>query len=233
MIDWLLAPLDAARGHAVSDAVAWHGRLMVLAWCVLFPAGILAARFFKIRTAQDWPRALDDKRWWIAHNVLQCIGGAAVIAALVMIYSGNAFRYNHAILGWLTLIGMIAQFAGGWLRGSKGGPTDPRLDGTLHGDHYSMTRRRRIFERVHKSLGYIAVLVALAAIASGLWLSNAPRWMWIAIGAWWVGIVLGAMRLQKSGRAIDTYQAIWGPDPRHPGNSLKPIGWNIRRPTER
>ena len=37
-------------------------------------------------------------------------------------------------------------------------------------------------------------------------------------------------RLQRQGRCIDTYQAIWGPDPRHPGNRLKPVGWGVRRP---
>lgn len=229
MIDWLLAPMDATRGHAVSDAAAWHARLMVLAWCVLFPAGILAARFFKVRVTQDWPRELDDKRWWIAHNVLQCAGGIAVIVALTLVYAGQGLRHNHAIIGWMTFVGMIAQFAGGWLRGSKGGPTDPRPDGTLHGDHYAMTRRRRVFERAHKSLGYITVLVALAAILSGLWLTNAPHWMWIAIAIWWMGLTAWAARLQKGGRAIDTYQAIWGPDTHHPGNKLNPIGWGVRR----
>jgi hypothetical protein len=233
MIEWLLAPIDPTRAHAVSEAVAWHARLMVLAWCVMFPAGILAARFFKIRLAQDWPRQLDDKRWWIAHNGLQYGGGMIMIAALALVYSARAPQHNHAILGWLTLAGLITQFLGGWFRGSKGGPTDPAADGSLHGDHYSMTRRRQIFERVHKSVGYIVVLVAMAAIVSGLWFSNAPRWMWIAIGGWVVGVVLWAVSLQRRGRAIDTYQAIWGPDARHPGNALKPTGWGVRRPTER
>jgi hypothetical protein len=37
-------------------------------------------------------------------------------------------------------------------------------------------------------------------------------------------------RWQRAGRCIDTYQAIWGPDPAHPGNRRPPVGWGVRRP---
>jgi hypothetical protein len=37
--------------------------------------------------------------------------------------------------------------------------------------------------------------------------------------------------LQRAGRCIDTYQAIWGLDPDLPGNRRRPIGFGIvRRP---
>jgi hypothetical protein len=35
--------------------------------------------------------------------------------------------------------------------------------------------------------------------------------------------------LQIRGRAVDTYQAIWGPDLDLPGNRMKPIGFGVRR----
>ena len=41
--------------------------------------------------------------------------------------------------------------------------------------------------------------------------SNAPAWMWIALAAW---VVCAYPRLRLA--AVDTYQAIWGPDTRHP-----------------
>jgi hypothetical protein len=34
--------------------------------------------------------------------------------------------------------------------------------------------------------------------------------MWLIIGLWWLCIVLIFSRLQKQGRHIDTYAAIWG-----------------------
>ncbi|MGL4239726.1 MAG: cytochrome b561 domain-containing protein, partial [Beijerinckiaceae bacterium] len=107
-----------------------------------------------------------------------------------------------------------------------GGPTEP----SVRGDHYDMTARRRAFEHLHKSAGYLALALGVAAIVTGLWQANAPRWMWIALAAWW-GLFLAAfVALQRRGLAFDTYQAIWGPDACHPGNARRPIGWGVRRP---
>ena len=48
-----------------------------------------------------------------------------------------------------------------------------------------MTPRRVMFESLHKVLGLVTLALALAAVAMGLYLANAPRWMWLAIGIWW------------------------------------------------
>jgi hypothetical protein len=230
MIDWLLAPIDPTRPHVIADSVAWHGRMMVLAWCVLLPAGILAARFFKITPRQDWPRDLDNKTWWYSHNILQYAGAGLVLtAALLVERSTSSLSSFHGLLGWGVVGLTTAQVVGGLLRGSKGGPTAPAKDGSLRGDHYDMTLRRRIFERVHKSLGYLTVVLALAALATGLWQANAPRWMWLVVATWWLLLAVAGISWQRQGRAVDTYQAIWGPDPRHPGNRMTPIGWRVRR----
>jgi hypothetical protein len=92
-----------------------------------------------------------------------------------------------------------------------------------------------VFERVHKSVGYLALTFAAAALVSGLWAANAPRWMWVVIGAFWVVLAAASLALQRRGMAIDTYQAIWGPDPSLPGAQHEPIGWGVRRlsPDER
>jgi hypothetical protein len=230
MIDWLLAPIDATRPHVIATSVAWHGRMMVLAWCVLLPVGILAARFFKITPPQDWPRQLDNKSWWYTHNSLQYAGAALALAAALFVERSTALlSSSHGVLGWIVVALTIAQVVGGLLRGSKGGPTAPAVDGSLAGDHYDMTLRRRVFERIHKSLGYLAVVLALAALTTGLWHANAPRWIWFVLAAWWLLLSALGMRWQRQGRAVDTYQAIWGPDPRHPGNRMTPIGWGVRR----
>jgi hypothetical protein len=110
------------------------------------------------------------------------------------------------------------QVVAGWLRGSKGGPTDT----TLRGDHYDMTRKRLAFERLHKGLGWLAVLVAAGMVVSGLILVDAPRWMLLGLCCWWLALAAAFAVLQKNGWAIDTYQAIWGPDPAHPGNHRTP-----------
>jgi hypothetical protein len=230
MIEWLLASIDPTRAHDVDFAVAWHGRLMVLAWAILLPFGVIAARFFKITSRQKWPAELDNKVWWYAHQGLQYAAGISVIIALALIWRPRGSgSWWHATLGWIVIAACALQFLGAWLRGTKGGPTDPRPDGSLAGDHYDMTPRRRAFEHLHKTIGYVALFLSIAAIASGLWLVNAPRWMPLVIGLWWAGLVTLWSALQSRGRAIDTYQAIWGPDPQHPGNAAPPHGWGMRR----
>ena len=121
----------------------------------------------------------------------------------------------------------------GWLRGSKGGPTAPAPDGSLRGDHFDMTPRRVAFEWIHKSVGMVLIGLAMAAVVTGLWQLNAPRWMWLAIGLWWCGLVLMVIVLERRLGARDTYEAIWGPDPSLPGQARKPIGLLVRRQSAR
>jgi len=123
---------------------------------------------------------------------------------------------------------------GAWLRGTHGGPIDPftrkrRPPQQWPGDHYSMTRRRIAFEYVHKTAGYALLALTIVALLSGLIEADAPRWMPILLGIWWA-VMLGIFAaLQRAGRCIDTYQAIWGLDPALPGNRRRPIGFGIVR----
>lgn len=228
MIDWLLTPLSGASDHSIAPWAAWHARAMVLAWAVLLPLGVMAARFFK--TTPRWPQQLDSKPWWLAHRSLQYSGVTLMTLGVALAWNQGMAATDlarlHAWGGWAVCSLGWMQLAGGLLRGSKGGPTDIRM----RGDHYDMSPWRVAFERTHKSLGWLAVLAALAVITMGLTLADAPRWMALAIAAWWLFLVAAFVRLQLGGRCIDTYQAIWGPDPRHPGNRRQPIGWGVRRP---
>lgn len=225
---WLVHPLSSAENHVISLPVAWHGRLMVLAWAVLVPAGVLVARFYKVTPGQAWPDDLDNTFWWYSHLTL--MSGALVAMAgavgLMLLGSDEPTRvpgsWLHRALGWLVVAGAGVQALGGLLRGSKGGPGEP-------GDHFSMTRRRRVFERVHKFGGLLVVGASCVTIALGLWVVAAPRWMGFAIGAWWITLAGCFLRLQREGRCVDTYQAIWGPAPEHPGACWPSIGWGIRR----
>ncbi|MEL6996743.1 MAG: cytochrome b561 domain-containing protein [Pseudomonadota bacterium] len=225
-MEWLFTPIDPERAHIVSGLVAWHGRLMVLAWGALFPVGILIARFWKVTPRQDWPRELDNKAWWHAHLSLQYTGGAAMLLALALILlAGGAGTSTHANLGWVVAGFAGLQFLAGWLRGTKGGPTEANMSG----DHFDMTPRRLAFEHFHKTAGYGLLALAVWGIVSGLWLANAPVWMWLGLGIWWATLTTAFIALQRRGMAVDTYQAIWGADPALPGNQRKPIGWGVRR----
>ena len=232
MLDWLTTPLSGATTHVIETAVAWHARLMVLAWGVLLPLGALAARFFKVLPGQDWPRVLDAKPWWHAHRLLQWSGVALMTLALALVLARHGApgqaptAVAHVWLGWLLAAAAWLQVAAGHARGSKGGPTAAGL----RGDHYDMTPRRVRFERLHKGLGWAALAGARACIGLGLLAGDAPRWMPLGLALWWALLGTAFVRLQRAGRCIDTYQAIWGPDPAHPGNRCPPVGWGVRRP---
>lgn len=228
-MDWLLASIDPSRPHEVGFAVSWHARSMVLAWVVLAPLAVIAARYFKILPGQDWPRVLDTQAWWRSHWIGHSLVAGLTIFGLGLILSTAGERGLHATLGYLVIFLVAAQIGLGVFRGSKGGPTAPTPDGSLRGDHYDMTAWRIMFEWLHKIIGYSVLLIAAVTVVLGLWDANAPIWMWLCVSGWYVGLSGLCLVLQKQGRAVDTYQAIWGPDPKHPGNQRKPIGWGIRR----
>lgn len=231
-MEWLLSPIDPSRAHEISFGISWHARLMVATWSFLIPLGILSARFFKIMPKQNWPEELDNKTWWSSHLIFQYFGGLLIIAAMWLVWGETGSYENaffHKWVGWLTIVLCSAQYFAGWLRGTKGGPTEVERTGTIRGDHFDMTARRNAFEYFHKSVGYLCLFVAWATTLFGLWLVNAAIWMWIVILAWWIAIFVVFIALQKAGRAHDTYEAIWGDDPELPGNRVKTIGWGIKR----
>ncbi|MGZ2258800.1 cytochrome b561 domain-containing protein [Roseobacter sp. A03A-229] len=232
MWEWLLAPMDVARPHEVGWHLSWHARIMVFAWGVLVPVGIFIARYFKIAPGQNWPETLDHHFWWNTHRFCQYSACLLMVLGLWLILRAPplaAIPGPHQMLGWAVLALALVQVLGGIFRGTKGGPTEPAPDGSLHGDHYDMTARRLVFEYLHKGAGYTALLLSAATILSGLWQANGPNWMWIALCLWWAGLIVASAVLQRRGMAVDTYQAIWGPDPSLPGNQRKPIGLGIRR----
>lgn len=231
-LDWMLMPLSGSAEHVISTGISWHARCMVLSWGVLMPVGALVARYFKVSAHQKWPHELDSKGWWHSHRVLQSLGICAMTIGVFLVW-GQSPRNTlaasaHAWGGWaLVTLGWF-QVAAALARGSKGGPTDKGL----RGDHYDMTKYRLWFERLHKGLGWLGILAAVAVITLGLKIVDAPRWMALALSAWWFTLAYLSLRWQQNGRCIDTYQAIWGPDPKHPGNRIQPIGWGVRRPLE-
>ena len=228
-----MTPLSGSPDHSLAPWAVWHARAMVLAWGLLLPLGALLARFFKVLPGQAWPRVLDHKAWWHGHRALQWAGAGAMVLGLWQVWghaSGDLagatrLAQLHQALGWLVCALCALQILGGLARGSKGGPGTAQM----RGDHYDMTPWRQAFERLHKSLGWGAVVLSVGVLASGLVVADAPRWMALALALWWLTLGAAFVALQRAGRCIDTYQAIWGPDPCHPGNQRRPIGWGVRR----
>ena len=96
------------------------------------------------------------------------LAGVAVALVVSQGFSGSV----HAILGSTTVALGVIQLLFGMLRGTHGGKyynkADPEDPSTHHGDHYSRTTRRRIFEAYHKTAGYFTLFCAVGAIGSGL-----------------------------------------------------------------
>lgn len=202
------------------------------------PAGIVIARYYKILPRQRWPSQLDSQFWWRTHLILQ-IGGtmlSLVALGLVLAVAEDPERRLvslHHLLGWSIIVLGVSQVLGGFLRGTKSRPRSEH-DSPLHGmqgggDHFEMSVRRCLFEYVHKVVGYSALVLAIINIVVGLTITDAPRWIWIIILLYWLSLATSSFRLQRAGRCVDTYQAIYGPEPMLPGNRRRPIGWGVTR----
>jgi Eukaryotic cytochrome b561 len=229
LLEWWLSPLSGATTHTLQAGIVWHARLMVLAWAVLLPIGALAARYFKVLPGQGWPANVDNRAWWHAHRTLQYSGVILMLLGLYLAWN-NVAQFTvaaiwHGYLGWSVVALSAIQIMGAWMRGSKGGPTEAQI----RGDHYDMTVHRRWFEGIHKTCGWVAVLVAVVTVGLGLLAADAPRWMVLVLAVWWISLFAFSFWLQKAGRCVDTYQAIWGADPIHPGNRRRYVGWGARR----
>jgi len=233
MLEWLLTSPDSSRPHIISDWETIHARINYFSWIILAPAAIIVARFFKVMPWQKWPQELDNQAWWRFHWVGQLLAVLLTgLAVLLLRFADETYNDDaelHRVCGYIVLALGCLQIALGVFRGSKGGPTDLQPDGRLLGHHYCMSFRRRAFEAIHKSIGYVVIGLAAFTVIQGLWLANAPRWMWLLSAAWWLAMVGLFVYLQKKRKALDTYQAIWGPGLDHPGNLLPKQGWGTHR----
>jgi hypothetical protein len=213
----------------MSPAFLIHAVLMMAAWLVLLPAGALVARFCKVTPRQNWPHRLDNLLWWRLHRLLQYSGVACALVGLCVAFRATGrlpLDLVHVQIGLTVIVLAILQIVSTWFRGSKGGPTgegaDPRRPETWRGDHYDMTLRRRLFEGWHKTCGWWAIILAPLAVLLGLALLDWPVLLCCLAVVCAVIAASLATLLARAARGINTYQAIWGPDRRHPGN--RPLG---------
>ena len=166
-------------GRTIDVHWNYHAILMVTIWLFLVPLFITIIRYGKPRpTKYGLRRQVHIKHiewWWFTSHkygltfaVFLSLAGATVAIVVSKGISGSV----HSILGITTVILGVIQIAAGLLRGSHGGKyyfrADPNDPATWHGDHYSRTTRRRIFEAYHRTAGYFTLFCAVGAIGSGL-----------------------------------------------------------------
>jgi hypothetical protein len=210
------------RLEGFTGALLLHAGLMITAWAAVLPAGAIVARWMKVTRGQDFPRVLDNKTWWHWHRALQYAGVALSTLGFIAIIhaTGGSFATTHGWIGLAVVLLGWAQVIAGWLRGSKGGPTDrgadPARPGTWRGDHFDMTPRRHAFEAIHKTGGWIAIALSVAAIMTGVAPFGGPDWLLLLVCGAWLAALVAATRFVRDRRHHDTYVAIWGPDLRSP-----------------
>jgi hypothetical protein len=225
-MSWLTDPLASAVRRQEPFLFTMHGWINIFAIGFAMPVGVVVARYFKVTRKQDWPRQVDSKFWWHSHLLLSYLGVAMMIGALVPIVKFShlldlreisqlkVHQLAHFASGWLFFVMGIFIVFTGWLRGSKGGPTDKQL----RGDHYDLTDRRLLFEAIHKKVGYALLALSCLVTLSGFYTAAVPRWSLGLLIVWWVFLLLLCFRYELGGRQIPTYQATWGLKPEHPGN---------------
>jgi len=124
LLQYLLEPASGAAVHVLDSKIAWHGRIMVVAWGVLIPLGIVVARFMKVLPGQAWPQRLDNPSWWHAHRATQYCGVALSLIGTALVWHAasnpDMLRSAHTTLGWLVVCLGLTQVVTGLLRGSKG-----------------------------------------------------------------------------------------------------------------
>ena len=124
-----------------------HGVLMVLGWGVLLPGGVLIARYLK------WK----GKIWIKLHIGMQILGLALGIAglALALVQFGplGGSLGGHGLMGLLVSALGVLQPLNGVFRPKKGS---------------ILTPRRRVWEVVHKGLGWFALALAVPTLVTGM-----------------------------------------------------------------
>ena len=130
------------------------------------PLGTLRGAISQDQPRQDWPRELDGKIWWHGHRSLQYTGGVAMALALVSSSYAPKVPKTAARIGAVgsTVAALAAaQFLSAWLRGPRGARRRRRRMVRGRGTTTTMTPRRILFERFHKTTGYLLILLATVA----------------------------------------------------------------------
>jgi hypothetical protein len=129
-----------------------HGALMVAAFGVLLPSGVVIARYTK---------TLFGDSWFVVHMVVQLagyfIGFAAFVIGLYMVDRSHFDTKAHAQLGLAVIVAGVIQVALGFFRPDH---VEKGLPKPIY---------RFVWEIAHKSLGKIINVVSIVTIFFGLY----------------------------------------------------------------
>jgi hypothetical protein len=209
----------------------YHALLMVGIWFILVPIAVIAIRFFKPKPTtygieRGTGRMDPGLIWWTIHyGLLYMAIGLAIAGTTWAVFISEGFSGTvHSVFGLSTVFFGALQIVSAWFRGSHGGirseKSDPDDPSTWHGDHFDMTRQRRWFEAYHKSFGYLVMVLALGAVASGL------QQYWLPTVAITLGVILFVLfalsaYLEGKGYRQDTYRSVYGNHPDNPFNKAR------------
>ncbi|KAI3454238.1 hypothetical protein Pfo_010901 [Paulownia fortunei] len=150
-------PMSVLLMHGSAEAeedlrpvLAVHGFMMFLAWGILLPGGILAARYLK---------HVKDDSWFRIHVNLQYSGLAIVFLGFLFAVAelrGLTLNSLHVKFGMLAILLAVAQPVNAYLRPKK----------PASGEEASS--KRLIWEHTHIIVGRCAIVVGIAALVSGM-----------------------------------------------------------------
>ncbi|XP_055830755.1 cytochrome b561, DM13 and DOMON domain-containing protein At5g54830 [Solanum dulcamara] len=143
------------RGSAEAEedlrpVLAVHGFMMFLAWGILLPGGILAARYLK---------HIKGDGWFQIHVYLQYSGLSIVFLGFLFAVAelrGLSFSSLHVKFGMLAIVLAIAQPINAYLRPKKPGAEE------------EVSSKRRVWEYIHVIVGRGAIVVGIAALITGM-----------------------------------------------------------------
>ncbi|KAH0658869.1 hypothetical protein KY285_027416 [Solanum tuberosum] len=143
------------RGSAEAEedlrpVLAVHGFMMFLAWGILLPGGILAARYLK---------HIKGDGWFQIHVYLQYSGLSIVFLGFLFAVAelrGLSFSSLHVKFGMLAIVLAIAQPINAYLRPKKPGAAE------------EVSSKRRVWEYIHVIVGRGAIVVGIAALITGM-----------------------------------------------------------------
>ncbi|CAM6084895.1 unnamed protein product [Calypogeia fissa] len=152
--------IDVESGTVVTDAGASntpaiqniHGILNAISWGVLFPVGIMAARYMK-------PFAVFNPIWFYVHVGCQVCGyilGVAGFATGLKILDPSDFNHEHRNLGIALFVFATVQVAALLLR-----------PGSKH-------KLRQVWNVYHYAFGYAIIIMSIINIFQGFYLLAPP-----------------------------------------------------------
>ncbi|CAB9529613.1 b561 and DOMON domain-containing protein [Seminavis robusta] len=175
--------------------VAAHGSLMLISWGFLIPLGVISARLLK-----QFPH--HSTLWFHVHRVVQPLGILTGLAGWITALAGpfNILgsgvydaQFAHATLGTIVMGLGLLQPINAFLRPHKQSNDD--IVDNLPDD--SSLKKRRHWELLHKTIGYLSTLFGMVNCFIGMALSgkyqdkffNSIVGLWVSLAFYGIALI--------------------------------------------